>query len=106
MRERYGHRNDPGAGVEMSVQFERHRALLDMALEACQRRHAWTAFPESPSSKIHGADVPADGLKKFQSLLGQPFDISVKGAVSISPMQNPLVMKRFEHLEDLFYKRP
>ncbi len=63
----------------MSVQFERHRALLDMALEACHRRHAWTAFPESPSSKIHGADIPAEGLKKFQSLLGQPFEIDLPG---------------------------
>jgi hypothetical protein len=44
----------------VSELFERHRARLEKAIDACEKRYAWTAFTESPSSKVHGKDIPAD----------------------------------------------
>ena len=34
--------------------FERHRAMLDRAVEAIASRGYWTPFPESPSPKVYG----------------------------------------------------
>ena len=73
--------------------FERHEARLDKALDACEKRYAWTAFVESPSSKIHGAEVPRRAKEDFAALLGRPFELDVPGAVGtvgeeISPFTN------------------
>jgi hypothetical protein len=43
--------------------FEQHATLLDKALDACAQRYAWSGWPESPSSKIHGEAKPAEGAK-------------------------------------------
>ena len=59
----------------MSNWFEKHVAVLDKALDACARRYSWTAYPESPSSRIHGAELPALGRQHFDALLGSRFEL-------------------------------
>lgn len=68
----------------------KHRETLDKALDACSKRYSWTAYPESPSSKIHGEEKPRSGKARFEALLGsdyplaQPGDIGRTGA-EVSP---------------------
>jgi phenylacetic acid degradation protein paaN len=74
----------------MTSLFAKHRATLDKALDACEKRYAWTAYPESPSRKIHGDEKPQAGKARFESLLGidyplpQPGEIGRTGA-EVSP---------------------
>ena len=63
----------------MSNWFEKHVAVLDKALDACARRYSWTAYPESPSSRIHGAELPARGRQHFDALLGSRFELPMAG---------------------------
>lgn len=65
----------------MSELFERHRARLDKAIDACEKRYSWTAFTESPSSKVHGKDIPAAARVAFDALLGEPFDIDMPATI-------------------------
>lgn len=65
----------------MSTLFDKHRELLDKAIDACEKRYSWTAYPESPSSKIHGKEIPAAGKASFEALLGKPFDMDLPGVV-------------------------
>lgn len=60
----------------MSELFDRHRALLDRALEAIEARGFWTPFPEVPSGKIYGETARADGLSAYEARLGQPFALA------------------------------
>ena len=61
----------------MSSWFEKHAATLDKALDACARRYSWTAYPESPSSRVHGTELPARGRREFEALLGERFGIGL-----------------------------
>lgn len=65
----------------VSALFERHRTLLEKAIDACEKRYSWTAFTESPSSKIHGTEIPATSKEAFDALLGKPFDIDLPAAI-------------------------
>ncbi|MCL6271919.1 phenylacetic acid degradation protein PaaN [Sansalvadorimonas sp. 2012CJ34-2] len=60
----------------MSVYFEKHQEKLEKALDACLHRYAWTAYKESPSSKIHGTEKPTAGKESFQNRLNKPFRFS------------------------------
>ena len=42
------------SGDTMTDFYARHSATLAKAVDACDKRYSWTAYPESPSSKIHG----------------------------------------------------
>jgi phenylacetic acid degradation protein paaN len=74
----------------MTDLFARHRETLERAVDACDKRYSWTAYPESPSSKIHGEEKPRAGKARFESMLGvdypleQPGEIGRTGA-EISP---------------------
>ena len=61
--------------------FVKHRERLDKALDVCQQRYAWTAFVESPSSKIHGAEIPRQAKQDFADLLSQPFEMDLPGTL-------------------------
>ena len=63
----------------MSELFERHLPRLQKALDACEKRYSWTAYAESPSSKIHGKEIPAAAIEAFEALLGKPFDLDLPG---------------------------
>ncbi len=74
----------------MSALYQKHRETLDKAIDACNKRYSWTAYPESPSSKIWGQEPPLAGKARFESMLGkhypsqQPGEIGRTGA-EISP---------------------
>ena len=64
-----------------SVLFARHRATLNKALDVCARRYSWTAYPESPSSKIHGTDKPQAGKTRFDTMLGKDYALQQPGEI-------------------------
>ena len=74
----------------MTDLFAKHRDTLDKAIDACDKRYSWTAYPESPSSKIHGDEKPRAGKARFEAMLGedyplqQPAEIGRTGA-EVSP---------------------
>ena len=49
--------------------FERHKALLEQALDAIAKRGYWSAFPESPSPKVYGEGAAEAGKAAFEALL-------------------------------------
>jgi phenylacetic acid degradation protein paaN len=65
----------------MTELFDLHRETLDKALDACARRYSWTAYPESPSSKIHGEQKPVAGKACFEALLGAPYPLQQPGEI-------------------------
>ncbi len=64
----------------MSGLFQKHRALLDKAIDACTHRYAWTAYPESPSSRIHGKEIPAQAKEDYAAMVGRPFEMDLPGS--------------------------
>ncbi|MEP4149118.1 MAG: phenylacetic acid degradation protein PaaN [Halioglobus sp.] len=65
----------------MSALFEKHRETLDKALDACSKRYSWTAYPESPSSKIWGQEKPVAGKARFDAMLGTDYHLKQPGEV-------------------------
>jgi phenylacetic acid degradation protein paaN len=61
--------------------FDRHKATLAKAVDACDKRYSWTAYPESPSRKIHGVEKPAQGKARFEAMLNKPFPLVQPGEV-------------------------
>jgi len=49
-----------------------HRPLLEEAVAATRKRGYWSAFAESPSTKIWGEEAPGAGKAAFEALLGRP----------------------------------
>ena len=60
--------------------FERHKALLDQALQAIAERGYWSAFPESPSPKVYGEGAAEAGKAAFEALQNKPFPLTLPGA--------------------------
>lgn len=63
----------------MSALYEKHRPTLEKAVDASTRRYAWTAYPESPSSRIWGTAPPGLGKARFEALLGTDYPLSMPG---------------------------
>jgi len=59
--------------------FEKHRPVLDAALQAIQTRGYWAAFGEQPSPKTYGPSAAEDGKRAFEAHLGQRFELSQPG---------------------------
>ena len=59
--------------------FERHKPLLDRALQAISERGYWSPFPESP--KAYDEHLPAYGKAAFEALLNKPFPLTLPGMV-------------------------
>ena len=59
--------------------LEKHRDLLDGALEAiCQRKY-WNAFSESPSPAAYGETAQVDGIAAVKNLFGKNFPLRQPG---------------------------
>jgi phenylacetic acid degradation protein paaN len=65
----------------MTSWFDNHRSIFDKAIDACEKRYSWTAFTESPSSRIHGKETPAAGKARFEALLNQDYDLQQPGEI-------------------------
>ncbi|WP_229748089.1 phenylacetic acid degradation protein PaaN [Lacimicrobium alkaliphilum] len=61
--------------------FTTHRSTLNKAIDACNNRYAWTAYIESPSSKIHGKEPPAQGKARFEAMLNRDFSLTMPGEI-------------------------
>jgi phenylacetic acid degradation protein paaN len=61
--------------------FERHRAMLDRAVQAIGERSYWSAFPESASPKNYGEGAAEAGKAVFDGLLGKRFALTQPGTV-------------------------
>lgn len=59
--------------------IEKHSELLAQAVDAVKTRKAWSAYNESPSTKIHGPDKPVDGKAAFQARLKKKFMLDFPG---------------------------
>ena len=59
--------------------FERHRALLEGALDAIRKRGYWSAFPEQPSPKVYGESASEDGKAAALGHRGKHFDLDQPG---------------------------
>ena len=65
----------------MTDLFARHRETLHKAIDACDKRYSWTAYPESPSSKIWGREKPAAGKVNFEQMLGSDYPLEQPGEI-------------------------
>ena len=63
----------------MTDYYSRHGATLARAVDACDKRYSWTAYPESPSSKIHGEEKPRAGKARFEAMLGADYPLEQPG---------------------------
>ncbi len=63
----------------MTALFDRHRPLLDDALQALARRGHWSPFPEMPSPKVYGETAQAEGQAAVQALFGKDYPITQPG---------------------------
>jgi phenylacetic acid degradation protein paaN len=75
--------------------FERHKPLLDRALQAIAERGYWSAFPESPSPRVYGDGAAEAGKAAFDALLNKPFPLTEPGTSGtvggeVSPYGMPL----------------
>jgi len=64
----------------MSTASDRNAGLLARAIEVCGSREQWSAFSESPSTKIHGEEAPGRGKAAFEAHLNKPFELDQPGA--------------------------
>lgn len=63
----------------MEQSLEQHRETLQKATAVCNSREQWSAFKESPSTKLHGEEAPVEGRHNFEAHLGRPFELDQPG---------------------------
>jgi len=59
--------------------IEKHRPLLDQAVEAVETRISWSPFKDSPSSKIHGPEKSPAGKLAYEARLNKKFELDQPG---------------------------
>ncbi len=67
----------------------RHAPLLAQAREAARTREYFSAFAESPSTRIWGEAAPPDGRAAFDALLHQTFPLHTPGARGLIAPESP-----------------
>ena len=60
--------------------FEKHKDLLQQAVDAIQKRGYWSPFAEMPSPKAYGETANDDGKRAFEARLNQPFSLNQPGS--------------------------
>ena len=74
--------------------FERHRAMLDRAVEAIGNRGYWTPYAESPSPKIYGEGAADAGKARFDALLNRRFPLMQAATIGqVGSEQSPFGMR-------------
>jgi phenylacetic acid degradation protein paaN len=59
--------------------FERHKSLLDQAVQATRTRGYWSPYPEMPSPKVYGETAEADGKAAVEACFGKTFPLDLPG---------------------------
>lgn len=60
--------------------FEKHKDLLQQAVDAIQKRGYWSPFAEMPSPKAYGETANEDGKRAFEARLNKPFLLHQPGS--------------------------
>lgn len=60
--------------------FARHRDMLEQAITATRTREYFSAFNESPSPRVYGAEAAAEGKAAFEAHRGTAFPVSTPGS--------------------------
>lgn len=70
--------------------FEKHRALIDAAVEAARTRGFWSAFAEMPSPKTYGETANEDGKRAVEACFGRDFELDQPGRIAwLAPERSP-----------------
>ena len=69
--------------------FERHRPLLEKAVQAIHERTYWSAYPEVPSGKVYGEAAKDDGERAFKNRLNKPFASGESGGAMVGAEVSP-----------------
>lgn len=59
--------------------FDRHKQLLERAVEAIHTRGYWSPFAEMPSPKSYGETANEEGKRAFEARLNRPFSLDQPG---------------------------
>ncbi len=75
--------------------FDRHREMLERAVQAIAERSYWSAFPESASPRVYGEGAAESGRAAYDALLGKRFPLTQAATVGevggeVSPYGPPL----------------
>jgi len=70
--------------------FERHRPLLERAVQAIHQRTYWSAYPEAPSGKVYGENARDEGEAAFKARLNKPFALDqAAGGATVGAEESP-----------------
>ncbi len=61
--------------------MEQNYETLKKATAVCNSREQWSAFKESPSTKLHGEEAPVQGRRAFEAQLGHSFELDQPGEI-------------------------
>jgi phenylacetic acid degradation protein paaN len=76
--------------------YQKHKSVLDDAIMACEKRHYWSPFVESPSRHLHPEGAHEAGKMAFERQLNTSFELNQPGEIGrtgfeVSPYtQQPL----------------
>lgn len=59
--------------------FEKHRTLIEAAVEATRTRGFWSPFPEMPSPKVYGETANDDGKRAVEAHFNGDFELDQPG---------------------------
>ncbi len=54
--------------------FEKHKQMIEQAIDAVHERAYWSPFPEMPSPDAYGATAEADQKQRYERQLGHKFE--------------------------------
>jgi len=64
--------------------FERHKRVLDQAIQAIQTRGYWSPYAEMPSPKVYGETANDDGKAAVQACFGNAFPLDLPGQTGLA----------------------
>ncbi len=76
--------------------FEKHRAIVERAIEALHKREFYAQYPEMPSPQVYGETAEADQKQRFEAQLGKKFDRIKQSADSwlVADEQSPYTQQK------------
>lgn len=74
-------RNRKGTQHMNSPLLDQHTDKFAAAYKACTTRESYSGWPENPSSKIHGDEIPRAAKARFDAMLNTAFTLDQPGEV-------------------------
>ncbi len=60
---------------------EKHRSVVEQAIDAIETRMSWSPYEDSPSTRIHGNEKPPAGKAAFEARLNRKYEIDLPGVI-------------------------